>query len=365
MSLELFSDTLIYRMQRFGGGSVYATELLKRAGGDPDIHLTLIDAEGSDQNRLFQLVRQGADSLVEESVDNLLFQRMTRPKIEGDEECVFHGTYFRTAHGSNVKNVLTVHDFTHQLFYKGIQRFLNNELKRLNIQRADEIICISENTRRDLLRFYPSAADKRIHVIYNGVSDEYSVLPDPESELRFRFPELCAAPYLMYVGSRFEYKNFPFVEKLMEEVPWLSLAVIGGGDLSESEMASLAQFGSRMHKYDGLNTSDLNVLYNNAFALIYPSLYEGFGIPIVEAMRASCPVIAFDNSAITEVMGSSHLLLSNDDLAGAVSALSYLKNVSYRSEIIEQQHELASRFSWDRAYSSTKDVYLAALVGNC
>lgn len=359
MRIRLYVDTLIFRMQYIGGVSVYWSEILKRALEDDEIELVLVDAPGSDRNVLYPPIGESADLKVHEHWDNLMLQRLTRVRLPDccADGAIFHGTYYRTAANANVKNVLTVHDATHQVCCSGVKRFLNDQLKRKTIHDTDAIVCVSENTKKDLLRFFPEAAEKSISVIYNGADEAYRQVGNPEMLLGERFSELNGRPYLLYVGDRSPYKNFEFMSRLLYELPDFDLVVAGGKPFLLQETESFGNCVGRVHKYSGLATDDLNVLYNLAHALVYPSHYEGFGIPILEAMKAGCPVIAFNNSAVPEVMGDSPLLLENDDLPGTIAAIDLLREERFRQRVIDRQNENAVRFSWDNAYAGVKRVY--------
>ena len=147
-----------------------------------------------------------------------------------------------------------------------------------------------------MLKFYPQIDEKHVHVVYNGVSDMFFPLDKKESTDSF------IKESLLFVGSRDFYKNFEKGVKALAGTNF-NLIIIGGGKLSELELLLLNNSlgENRYRKYDYISTEDLNVLYNNARGLLYPSIYEGFGIPVLEAQKAGLPVIAFNGSSIPEV----------------------------------------------------------------
>jgi mannosyltransferase len=269
---------------------------------------------------------------------------------EFEEQSVFHSSYFRVpARKNNVKVVATIHDFTHDLFFKGPRVWLHNFAKSRTILESDALITPSENTKRDLLKFYPQLNEKIVHVIHNGVSEEFK----PEADLA---PDgLC----LLYVGARDDYKNFRFAAQLAGMHKDCRLNIVGA-KLTPSEKLYLdSQLKGRYTVHTNISTASLNTLYNQASCLLYPSSYEGFGIPLLEAMRAGCPFIALDGSSIPEVAGDAGYLLSSLDLEEANEALKAI--VAAREVFIRKGLQQSLKFSWEKCYEETKKLY-ASLI---
>lgn len=168
-------------------------------------------------------------------------------------------------------------------------------------------ICISENTKKDLLELIPQVDESKIRVIFNGVSDDFFVIKEDFSiqDKEKRFISLENQKYLLYVGHRTaSYKNFNVAVKEASLVKEKYKLVIVGEALSDEEKEFVEkEIGNRYLIISNLKNKELNYLYNKSFALLYPSLYEGFGIPIVEAMKTKCLVIAVNSSSIPEVAG--------------------------------------------------------------
>lgn len=361
--ISLYSDEVIFRMQRAGGVSVYCGELLSRAMKDPDVEVRLLDSGSNIDNLVYREKNLSSIRSINERSSNLMAQRVFEADLSEGEKgrpIVFHGTYFRTAKNRDVVNILTVHDFTHQKYYSGTSRFLNNILKRKTIARADAVICISENTKRDLLSFYPDFGNKRVSVIYNGASSDYHPL-SRDTKLSDRFDVLQEYPFLLYVGARASYKNFGFMITLIKQLPNIKLAVIGS-PLTEEEIDMLGEAADRTYCFSGLPNDELNTLYNKALAFVYPSLYEGFGIPVLEAMKAGCPVIAFNNSSIPEVLRGTGFLLRNNDIAAAENTVRrLLEDSNLRESMSMEQIEASSFFSWDSCYDHVKSLYFETI----
>jgi mannosyltransferase len=146
-------------------------------------------------------------------------------------------------------------------------------------------------------------------------------------------------------------------------MPGLSLAIVGGGRLRARESTFLSRLlpGRWVH-LDGITTAALNAVYNLAFALIYPSDYEGFGLPLLEAMAAGCPVIALRRSSVPEVAGDAALLVDRADPEILRERLQELDSTELRAGLISRGRLHAARFSWDRCYAETRAFYVDVLA---
>ena len=166
--------------------------------------------------------------------------------------------------------------------------------------------------------------------------------------------------FILYVGDRrAKYKNFKLSVISAGNVR-LPLVIVGGGvlTLEERKMLNTNLGNSNFSHLSYISNSDLNILYNNAFCLIYPSLYEGFGIPIIEAQKAGCPVISSNISSITEITNDSALLIDNISVNEIVASMKSLLSESNLSEqIIKKGLSNSKRFSWDKTYSETMEFY--------
>ena len=194
------------------------------------------------------------------------------------------------------------------------------------MQHSEAVICVSENTKRDLLRFYPWVKEEKIQVVYNGVSDVFH----PISSVKKK-------GYLLFVGnSQADYKRYDVAQEVAR--------------LTGIELVTAA----------GVSLEQLNVMYNEALCLLYPSDYEGFGIPVIEAQRAGCPVIAQNHSSIPEVIGEKGLMVQHDTpqrMAAEMADIVRQLQSRPTQDIIEAGFENARRFSWDKTYQQVKQVY--------
>ncbi|EOQ98068.1 glycosyltransferase, group 1 family protein [Leptospira wolbachii serovar Codice str. CDC] len=224
-----------------------------------------------------------------------------------DEYTVFHPTYYHRyflplLKKSNTKMVLTIHDCVHEIFpeFYGSNNFILRNREILSVA-ADKIVCVSHSTKADFLRLYSHIPEEKVSVIYNAgdLSKEPILNPSPFDK-----------EYLLFVGNRGEYKNFNFLLKAFSLIPKeknLYLVCAGGKKFSPHEQYEINNMNLEkqvVHVSFSSETTLAN-LYRNAKLFIYPSLYEGFGIPILEAMSVGCPVFCSQINVFKEVAGDA------------------------------------------------------------
>ncbi|WP_348812038.1 glycosyltransferase family 4 protein [Flavobacterium maritimum] len=286
-------------------------------------------------------------------------RKLSSVEIKTKDYFLYHSSYYRPLSGSDFfSEITTVHDFTHNYYSSFFKRLVHNKMKYSCIKRSKGIICISENTYNDLKKFCAPDKNQKVEIIHNGVSgDYYPIDEERSSSVKYLNSLEIESPYILYVGSRINYKNFSFVIKLLKEVSDINLVIVGT-NLTTNELNLFDKESlKRISVVSDVNNSDLNILYNFAHALIYPSSYEGFGIPIVEAMKAGCPVLALRNSSIIEVSGDAAILFKELNVGLFKKALLELFEVNFRKEIVGKGFLQAEKFSWDKCCKETYDFY--------
>lgn len=326
-------DYVISSLQSGGGVTVYFDNLIQRAIGQDLVKAIVIPG----------VIGKKFDF----SCDIVALRWLERYRdvpVNHDFK-VFHSSYYRLPKNSHCKVVTTVHDFTYEKFVRGPAKWIHCWQKYRAIKHSDIVICVSHNTARDLMHYCPIEPSK-IRVIHNGVSESYHMLPNAQRKTN----------EVLFVGARGGYKNFELAVDALAKRPELSLSIVGGGPLSQAEQQRLdASIPGRYTWLGRLSDEELNLAYNRAYALLYPSSYEGFGIPIIEAMRAGCPVIAVNVSSIPEVAGSAAILTDVVDAELFANAL--LSIPQKREALIEAGLEQAKKFSWDKCFEETLQVY--------
>jgi glycosyltransferase involved in cell wall biosynthesis len=266
------------------------------------------------------------------------------------------------AFGVNIPSVVTIHDLKYLLF----PGFFKNSFKmmyytwiiRRGARQAESIIAISASTKKDLISLGVPAG--KITVIHESVT-----LP---AELVHRNSTLPAAigsrPYLFFVGDNRPHKNISRIiasyQAIMKRLGEASPSLVFAGAHFENLRARYANSAlSRKLIFLGVVTEETLVnLYRGAIALVYPSLYEGFGLPILEAMSLGVPVITSDCSSLPEVAGNAAILVNPRDINQLIEAMiSVIQCKSDRQVLKRRGIRRAQEFSWDKAARKTLDLY--------
>lgn len=265
------------------------------------------------------------------------------------------------------KRVVTIHDITPILFPK-MHTFFNRLSHKLLLKRAlkkaDAIIVPSHATRKDLENFFTPSKEK-IHVIPWGIKE---IAPVPEANFQVEGKWGIKGPYILFVGTLEPRKQVDILLKAFEalaaEMPDIKLVLVGkyGWHCKklQREIAS-SPVKNRIIMPGYVPEKDLPIFYSGASVFVYPSLYEGFGFPPLEAMKCGCPVIVSESSSLPEVVGDAGITvsISTENLSGAIMKL--LKNPVLQNSLKEKGLKRAAEFSWKKCAESTEKVYESLL----
>jgi glycosyltransferase involved in cell wall biosynthesis len=342
-----------------GGIKRYFKNLISRLPVDFEPHLTTCRAadETDPLNPRLRIhrLRRFRPQRLSLRVEKAIFSRVE----DSNSFDIAHPTYYTLLSQREISDyrcpvVITVWDMIHELYPELYPSTDFLARKRRAIEAADAVICISENTKRDLRALY-RVDEQKVSVTHLASDLDPSLIQGDE-----RTP---ARPYFLFVGGRAGYKNFDGLlsafaasASLASE---LTLCVVGA-PFSNAEELRIAQLrlGRRIENYGQVSDRQLAALYQRSIALVYPSLYEGFGIPPLEAMQCGAPVIASNRSSIPEVVGNAALLVSphqSGELTEALLTLS--REPALRNSLIEKGFARARQFSWDATARQTFEVY--------
>jgi glycosyltransferase involved in cell wall biosynthesis len=276
--------------------------------------------------------------------------------VSGD---IVHETFFSPEPYLTAKRrVTTMYDMITELYYPGIATTAH---KKAALARCDHVICISHNTKKDLCDIFdfPPERASVTHLAYQDFSGFAGCAPPPG---------LSGAPYFFYVGNRAVYKNFETLVKAFASAPRLAenfqIVCYGGGPFTDGERAAAAALGLRQDALVHLTGGDdvLGAGYAHATAFVYPSLYEGFGIPPLEAMSAGCPVLSSNTSSLPEVVGDAALSFDPKDVEALRDGLLRVAESSeLRADLVRRGHVQRALFSWERCVQQTLEIYRRVL----
>jgi len=352
--MKVVLDNIIFSLQSSGGVSSYWSELINHYLTKRDFHNFLLF-----QNKSVNIYPTVVYALNKDTFLPTIALRYIPFLKKLPAPCIFHSSYYRFSLRKKVINIVTVHDFTYEIKKNGILRYIHIWQKKFAIKNADGIICVSENTRKDLFKFYPKIKKDIVKVIHNGVSAKFHPTTEPNKEVNKKIIDASNdRPFFLFVGSRASYKNFHIAIQILEKLHQkYNLIIVGGGKLNYNEQNSLKEYKSYVYHFEDISSKDLCWLYNKAFAFLYPSSYEGFGIPVVEAMKAGCPVISTKTSSIEEISSNAAILVDNIAIEDFLNAINKLENDDFRQLLISKGLTHSKNFSWEKCAEETYSFY--------
>ena len=366
--MRIAFDDHIFSWQKYGGISRYFYELARALSLDPSLAIKVIsplhvnEYVGSSSREFFTGTKLPFGHYLPKGyrIVNRLLTPIYRRSFNPD---IFHETYY-SANGSFIgraKRVLTVYDMIHEKLPQYFDpKDKTPTRKSAAVKRADHVICISENTRADLIEILDVPYEKT-SVVHLGFSfgNEGSVISRPN----------ISNPFLLYVGERRGYKNFSRLLDVYAGSQFLQnnfqLIAFGGGPFSRLELEEIKSLNLDSLSVKQVARSDdvLQELYRTASLFIYPSMYEGFGIPPLEAMSMGCPVACSNTSSLPEVVGDAAILFDPNSQESMTEAiLCCLMDEAFRSNLILKGNAVVKNYSWQKCAEETKAVYLSLLV---
>jgi len=384
--IKILFDPEIFLLQKYGGISRYFYELLSKFHEDTDIefilpiafsdnyylkhapfllcHNFLKPLKAKDKNPFLKLMGKPWRKI---SKRVLKYQQnknemKLKEALNARDFDICHLTYYNTRvleYLADKPVVITVYDMIHELFPEFFPDDPTSSHKGQLIKKAKKIIAISNCTKQDLMKIYNIHEDK-IEVIYLGCSFNSR---DLSTKKHIKLPQ----NYILYVGDRRNYKNFRFfIESI---VPVLKnrtdLKVICAGSQpfneSEKEFLQILDLSKKVAHYP-VSDEFLVELYKNAMAFVFPSLYEGFGIPVLEAFSAGCPVICSNTSSFPEIAGDAAFFFdpyNMDSIRDSVKRV--ISDNNLRNEMINKGYERIKDFSWQETANRTKKLYKSVI----
>jgi glycosyltransferase involved in cell wall biosynthesis len=364
--IRILYDYQIFLLQNYGGISRYHVELINQFHKNgssiiPQISMLITNnlhvqaCEALNHHQFLEKVYFPGKGKILKSINNLY----TKSILISNSYDIFHPTYYNPYFIKYLNDkpfVLTVHDLIYQKF--------NNELPYAStickwfekvIYKATKIIAVSHQTKKDLKEFY-DVKDENIEVVYHGTSISGNIT----NNYKLILPD----KYLLYIGHRSRRKNFDFLVTSITDIliknPNLHLVCAGGDKFSKSEEELFKQLGieNKILYRSFNNDNELVELYKRSILFIYPSKYEGFGIPIIEAFQCKCPVALSNTSCFPEIAGSAGLYFDPYDsdsiketIGKAIGNRKVLENC-VKMGLLQVQN-----FSWAKAAEHTQKIY--------
>ena len=268
-------------------------------------------------------------------------------------------------HKAGIHTVVTIHDLIflrHPEYYKPIDRLFYGWKFRHTVREADRIIAISECTKRDIMHFGKVPSEK-IDLIYQSCSTYFKQRESEQKLQEVNSHYMLPPRYVIGVGTIEERKNMLLAVKAMLLLPEeLSLILVGRPTPYADKIQRFIEehrLGQRVRMLHNVPNADLPAIYQMAEVAVYPSRYEGFGIPVIEAIQSGLPVVAGSGSCLEEAGGPDTLYVSPDDVEGMAAAITQvLKGAEGRQQRIERTQDYIHRFEGNDVASQVLDIYL-------
>jgi glycosyltransferase involved in cell wall biosynthesis len=355
---RILFDQQIFRKQKFGGISRYFTELMTGINKHPG-YVALPKKFYSDnvylaENNLtsFNRVRGSKNSGSKNLIEKLIIKA---------ENYTYYDSGFLQYLPKNKPLVLTVHDMIHESYYDKMLEYLHEETKHKMklIPRADHIIAVSQYTKNQVLKYFPSINEDKISVIYHGIS----LQPDAGGIKPANLPD----KYLLFIGIKKHYKNFFWLaESLKDYLKQNDMVLIcaGGAAFDTFELDFITRLGLNDYiQHIPVNSdAEIAALYTNAVCFLFPSLIEGFGMPILEAFICGCPAVIADSSCFPEIAADAALYFMPGNKEDLLEKIDLVRNNTVlKQELRKKGMERAKQFSWEKSIAQHLNVYNALL----
>lgn len=356
--LKVLYDHQIFSVQDFGGISkcfaMYAKEFT-------DISLNVdacINAKFSGNHHLGEFF-PGSFHKVSEfpgSIRTKLLLNRASSMFRSHKMDIFHPTFYfdwGLPREGGIPMVATVHDMIPEIFPEMFPGGNPHLAKKDYVKRASMVVCVSERTRQDLIGLYGIPKDIT-RVVYHGI-DLGGI------EKKYKKKQGLPCQFLLYVGKRGGYKNFSLLLEafkiLSRSCPGLHLVCAGGGafDKDESKTIGGGGTGNRVHQISATDM-ELRYLYKVASAFVFPSIYEGFGIPVLEAFAQNCPVVLADTSCFPEIAGEAAVYFDPTEAESCAGAIERVL-AGNNKPITALGYKRAKDFSWRRAVEGLSKIY--------
>lgn len=358
--MNVLYDSQIFSSQRYGGISRYFSELIHGSKGyEYQLSLLYSDNEYIKDIHENSLIIPSRYFLGKNTLVKYLNKYNDIKELKSSNFDLFHPTYYSPALFPQCPIVITVYDMIHELqtdYFSPSDKTIGDKFNCL--KKASRIIAISENTKKDLLNKYKWIEPDRVDVVYLAIEWD-SVIDSNDSETKY-------GDYILFTGNRERYKNFSIF--LRAVIPLLSKynlnLVITGPKVTDEEYKFFCENKINDKIFHvAASESTLKSLYSNAIAFVFPSLYEGFGLPILEAFSTECPIVLSNTSCFPEIAGDAGEYFDPYDCNSIRNAIeTVISSKDRRAELKKKGLVRKSEFTYEKMIQETYKVYKKALA---
>jgi len=361
--MKIFIESNVLTWQRKGGVSRYVVELLKGFRERVEI----INVTRFSRNIYYNDYKRGFTIPMRGGLAIRLNKFLTRRAIRKGGFDVLHipslEDYYLDVIPEGTAVVITIHDLISEHYPNEFGSDIKIKIENL-LERTHRIIAISDQTKKDLITIY-NVPDEKIDVIYHGPSFSR------ENVLQNNYPNEYG-DYILYVGYRSGYKNFEnfckALPKVLKSFPNLTIVIVGGREFTSNEKSMIKKehLVRNMIHLENVSENKLISLFKHANAFVFPSKYEGFGLPLLEAFICGTPVVCSNRSSLPEVGGDAPIYFDPEDISDISKAILLVLNSSeVQSEMVRKGFLQLNKFSWEKTINSTLECYHLAKEEVC
>ncbi len=357
LSPTILVDGVFFQLYQTGIARVWKSLLEEWVNNGFDQHIIVLDRSGTAPKIPGIRYR----TVPPYDYGNTVAERQMLQEVCDEEGAqIFISTYYTTP--TTTPSVFMAYDMIPEVMGWDLNNPMWRE-KHHAIQHASACIAISEHTRHDLLKFFPDFSIESVSVAHCGFTSTFSPAK-PEEVNAFKTKYGVSKPYFMLVGATSGYKNsilfFQAFSQLTSSYGF-DIVCTGSGGVLAPEWKAYISSGHTVHMLQ-LSDEELATAYSGAVALVYPSKYEGFGLPVLEAMACGCPVITCPNASIPEVAGKAAIYVNDADVEELVNALCEVQKPGVRKSLISAGLEQAKQFSWSKMAKTVSSALIEATL---
>ncbi|MDT8716158.1 glycosyltransferase family 4 protein [Clostridium sp. 19966] len=361
---DIIIDARMVTHQLHGIGR-YTYELIKRVSSTSELNLKLLVNDVNLGKEIFGEFKN-VEFIVMKSKFISLQEQIELPRVINryKGKAIFHSPSFVGSPFIKINTIMTIHDLNHlrfPQFYSPFHKYYYKFIVKTSARKTAKLLTGSEFAKDELLEWL-ECDESKIVVAYDGIDKRFSLIEDKDKLESVRKKYKLPDRFILYIGNQKPHKNVETIISSMKYIDEVKFVINGKGNESINKAISDNKVEDKILKIGFVDEEDLPYVYNLATVFTFPSLYEGFGLPPLEAMACGCPTVVSNTSSLPEVVGEAALKVeAKDDKAFADAINQLLTDEKLRENLIQSGMERVKKFSWDKMVEDTIKVYMEAM----